>query len=315
MANERLRHAITQAGLEPERLADLVEVDVKTVERWISGVVPHRRRRTRIAQALGREEHELWPEIATAPPQDHDSADEIQGVWARADAVGALDWQELLEEAIERVELLDYSLLDVLATGGVIDKLAAKANDGCRVRVVIAAPDSIWVRARARELGLGEEDLIGRSRLALEINTARGHLEPLTRVSGIQLCEFYANPGYRILRFDDEMLVTPEFRALALAEAPVIHLRREPGGTLFDQFEAHLDALARDAGRPIEPAPEIYPDPATHPEDYEPRDPESQARLAELAAQEVHNAQPGPPLEQVRAELRRPPEPTTPTNE
>ena len=46
MANERLRRAIQQAGLRLEDVAEHVEIDVKTAERWITkGRLPHARNR------------------------------------------------------------------------------------------------------------------------------------------------------------------------------------------------------------------------------------------------------------------------------
>lgn len=43
MANERLRAAILRQGLTLEELAELVQVDAKTVERWVGGQVPYLR--------------------------------------------------------------------------------------------------------------------------------------------------------------------------------------------------------------------------------------------------------------------------------
>jgi hypothetical protein len=157
-----------------------------------------------------------WPDVATAPAEDNEIS-EIEGAWAHADDPGVPDWRELLEGAIERVELFDYSLIDILAADGVTDTLAAKAGSGCRVRILISAPDSIWVRARAHALAQ-DEDYIGRSRLALEIETARGYLEPLTQVDGIALREIYADPGHRILRFDEQMLVSPNLHGTPVAK-------------------------------------------------------------------------------------------------
>lgn len=42
MANDNLRAALAQAGLQPDDLAQIVEVDVKTVRRWLTGT-PHTR--------------------------------------------------------------------------------------------------------------------------------------------------------------------------------------------------------------------------------------------------------------------------------
>lgn len=306
MGNERLRQAIYQAGLDPERLADLIEVDVKTVYRWLSGRTPYPRLRTRVIRALGREEHELWPEVAAAPPLDLESGGEILGAWARADDPGAPDWQELVEEATVQVELLDYSLIDILAAESTIDALAAKADSGCRVRILISAPDSIWVRARAKSIGQDEEDYIGRSRLELEIETARGYLESLAGTDAVDLRQLYADPGHRILRFDEEMLVSPNLTGTPTAEAPLLHLRQQQDGGLFDQFAAHLAALARDTVQ-IEPAPELYPDPRTHPDRYQPLTADTYRQLDQLLKRDPENTESASrPIEQVRAELRRP---------
>ena len=54
MANERLRQAVLNAGLSLDDLAAQVDIDVKTVERWITnGRVPHPRNRAKTARALG----------------------------------------------------------------------------------------------------------------------------------------------------------------------------------------------------------------------------------------------------------------------
>ncbi len=310
MPNERLRHAINQAGIDPEGLADRVEVDVKTVQRWLAGRPPYPRLRARVARALGCEEHELWPEVASAPPVDYGAGTEILGAWARAHDPGAPAWQELLEEAIDQVELLDYSLLDFVATEGTIDTLAAKAAAGCRVRILISAPDSIWVRARAKAIGRDEEDYIGRPQLALEIETARGYLEPLTELVNIEIGQIYPDPGQRILRFDDELLLSPHLQATVAPDAPIIHLRRQRTGGLFDQLAAHFDVLARGAIQST-PAPELYPNPVSHPARYQPLTAATyQQHLDDVTKREDEKSEKSSrPLAQVRAELRRPPPP------
>ncbi len=50
MANENLKTALQHAGMQPDDLAELVDVDVKTVRRWLYGALPYPRHRTRIAK-------------------------------------------------------------------------------------------------------------------------------------------------------------------------------------------------------------------------------------------------------------------------
>ena len=53
MSNERLRSALFDSGLTYEQLSEQVQVDPKTVERWISqGRVPHRTHRLTVAAGL-----------------------------------------------------------------------------------------------------------------------------------------------------------------------------------------------------------------------------------------------------------------------
>jgi transcriptional regulator with XRE-family HTH domain len=173
VANERLRNAIAEAGIDTDELARRIEVDAKTVGRWLSGRTPHPRHRARVAQLLDRREHELWPETAL-PPVDDDARREIVGTYARADDVNGPEWRALLRQASDSIELLGLSLIDVLPAAGVTDALAAKAGSGCGVRILISAADSVWVTTAAQQLGQHDEDHIGNNALQREIELARG---------------------------------------------------------------------------------------------------------------------------------------------
>ncbi len=86
MANDRLRAAMRNAGLEIEQLADLIEVDQKTVNRWLTGRNPYSRHRTRVAKALGVNELELWPDATSAETAPISSGGlELVGAFARSD--------------------------------------------------------------------------------------------------------------------------------------------------------------------------------------------------------------------------------------
>ena len=64
MGNERLKAQLHQAGMTSTDLGTAVEVDPKTVERWIAvGRIPHQRHRSATTEILGVEETYLWPEL------------------------------------------------------------------------------------------------------------------------------------------------------------------------------------------------------------------------------------------------------------
>jgi lambda repressor-like predicted transcriptional regulator len=267
--NERLRAAIRQKGIDPEQLSVLVQVDVKTVYRWLAGRTPRPRYRTMVARALERNERELWPDAAIEVPAENPQR-EIQGAWPHANDYRAPDWRVLMRDAVEQIDLLDYTLLDIVSAAGITDMLEEKGASGCRVRALIAAPDSIWVASAAKQLGLDEQDYISRTELELEIELARGHLEPLIGKPGIEIRHFYAERYNTILRFDDQMLVTLHLWGTPTAQAPMLHLRRRGDGGLFDQFAHHLDEIIKEASESVDPAPDHYPDPHKNPDRYRP---------------------------------------------
>ncbi|WBB82396.1 DUF5753 domain-containing protein [Micromonospora sp. WMMD882] len=61
--NEALRVAMATAGETADSLAAKVDVDPKTVGRWVAlGRIPHPRTRVAVAAVLGHAAAELWPE-------------------------------------------------------------------------------------------------------------------------------------------------------------------------------------------------------------------------------------------------------------
>src|SRR5581483_23610 len=102
--------AIARAGLELEQLAEMVQVDAKTVERWIAGRVPYTRHRTRVAKALGADPHALWPQTHPAGPAPTDQSEpegDLLAVYPTGETPGVPDWQILLTSARHRIDLLD----------------------------------------------------------------------------------------------------------------------------------------------------------------------------------------------------------------
>ena len=76
MGNDILRAAIAESGLALDRIAARLNVDPKTVERWINANrIPLPRNRQALAELLGRRVHELW---SGSPQQRRDAAAEIR---------------------------------------------------------------------------------------------------------------------------------------------------------------------------------------------------------------------------------------------
>ena len=151
MSNDRLKAALTDAGLDPAQLAELVEVDEKSIGRWLAGATtPYPRHRARVARALGREPHELWPDTdpptpaPDEPPADDKNAagGELLAIHPSGDPLPGL-WSELLQTATERVDLLDDTLAHIITGRDTITELVRLADAGCEVRVLVSDRESI----------------------------------------------------------------------------------------------------------------------------------------------------------------------------
>ncbi|WP_157114746.1 helix-turn-helix domain-containing protein [Nocardia niwae] len=82
-ANEALREAIYRARLTPEQVAEKLEVDAKTVERWIAkGRLPYSRHRAAVSELVDVPETQLWPE-AHRELEKRMAATDPAGVWHR----------------------------------------------------------------------------------------------------------------------------------------------------------------------------------------------------------------------------------------
>jgi transcriptional regulator with XRE-family HTH domain len=263
VSNDRLRQAISSAGLTPDELAQALQVDVKTVERWVAGRVPYARHRVRMARALGVTEADLWPDH---PPSDTppNRVELVSAFPIGADATPA--WPDLLQEARERIWLLDFTLIDIFTTPGTVDLLAAKARDGVAVRLLI----SYATRARlASDYPIDEPYPDPEPQAAYDIALARGYIETLLAVSGVQARKFAAMRFNSLICADDQILATLHLWATPTEDAPTLHLRRGDQPGLFAQFEHHYQSIWDHASHPIESEPELFPPPDQNPAHYD----------------------------------------------
>ena len=274
MVNEQLRSALARAGLDPDELAAGLQVDTKTVGRWLGGRVPHARHRARIAHTLQCPEHDLWPNVIEST-EPRDDRRELAGLYAHTNDLRAPDWRTLLPTASENIDLLDPTLNEILTAPGTTDLLADKATAGCEIRILIAHPKSIWVTALAQQLGHLETDADGHTLLDREINQSLHHLHQLAGHDHIELRTFWAERTLSILRFDDQMLVTPHLHGLPGTHAPLLHLHRRDDHGPFDQFADHLDTIHHDASEPI--PPDVDPGGSSAPQRQPTAEPQSDA--------------------------------------
>ncbi len=246
MANDQLRRTIEEAGLDINELAAQAGVDPKTPQRWIQGRIPHPRHRQLAAQLLGRSEYDLWPDQR----RQRDRIGEVIGAYPRRSDANVPDWQTLMRAARRQIDLLGYTLLEVVQTPGIGELLAAKSSGGVPVRIAIAAGNS--EQAAGAD---GEHRPPGQ--LLRRLRDSSERLAPLAAARGVQIREHHTGTSHTILRFDEQMLVTIHLYGTPGFQAPLLHLHRQRDFGVFDQLAKHLEDVWASAtpiaGEPDDP--------------------------------------------------------------
>jgi transcriptional regulator with XRE-family HTH domain len=235
MRNEVLRQRLLDAGLSLADLAAKVEVDPKTIERWIAnGRLPHRRHRHRTAKILGVEEVHLWPQLLE---QDSEDESELVAFYPNRGAVPADVWRRLIGSAREHVEVLVYAGLFLVDSNPEYPAILVDgAASGLKARLLFGDPDSRTVAWRGDEEGIGEH-------LAARIRLTLTYMRPVLGVPGIEVRQHDSVLYNSIYRFDDEMLVNTHVVGSPAPRNPVLHLRRTDQGTLFDHYLSSFDRV------------------------------------------------------------------------
>lgn len=233
-----------------EAIATHAEVDPKSVERWLAGRTPRGRHRWTVAALLGEDESYLWPGVISPTRATDATRAEFVGLYAhRADVPLAL-WTTLLDRAARQIDVLAYSALFLPEQHpDLVDLLRQKCGRNCQVRIALGDPDCEQVRERDEE-----EQLNG---MAARIHMALAHYRPLRGCDNLEIALHSTTLYNSIFRFDDDMLVNTHVWGSNAFKAPVLHLRRLGGGSLFDTYAhsfeavwagaASVEALAREA--------------------------------------------------------------------
>jgi transcriptional regulator with XRE-family HTH domain len=288
---ERLKAAMNDAGVDVNELADRIQVDVRTVRRWVNGGIPYARRQNRIARALNTTARELWPEAHPDPAAaDLDDAGGDQDTGGALDSLAAFgsgdvvavyhgrddprlpDARDFLTRAQTRIDLLDVSLADVITGPETIALLAEKAAAGCELRILISDPDSAHLTTAALEVH-PELPITHRPELAWTVERTIGYLQPLLDVERVAARTYVAERVSSVLRVDGEMLVTIALWGAPVDIQPVLHLRSRDRNGVFERFAYHYDLIWTQAATPLVADPDTYPDPDGHPDRYQPGDP------------------------------------------
>jgi transcriptional regulator with XRE-family HTH domain len=230
MSNERLRAAIRTAGLTPAALAEKLDVDPKTVERWVTkGRTPHLAHRRRVVDLLSVDETYLWPALAIDPRTWSAGRAELVEFYPCRAAAPATIWADLIDNASEAFDLMAYAALPVVEQSSVVERLVARAHAGVAVRVLMGDPAGSAIALRAEEEAMG-------GTLGARVALAVGYFREAVGTPGMEIRLHNTTLYASIYRADDVALVNTHVYGSPAGQSPLLRLRRVPSGRVFDHF-------------------------------------------------------------------------------
>lgn len=229
MPNDRLRTTLLASGYTERSLAKELELDPKSVQRWVTkNVTPRRTAAYRAAKLLDVSPLWLWPELET----DHEAAKQPEFVSLythRADTPSHL-WLDLLQSATREIWLFaNASLFLPEENPQSIDLIRNKAEAGVTVRILMGDPDSPEMALRGVEEQLYDA-------IPARIRMALAYYAPLVGLPNLQFRLHRTSLYNSIFRYDDEMLVNQHIYGTYGYIAPLLHLRRVDGSSFFDTY-------------------------------------------------------------------------------
>jgi hypothetical protein len=236
MQNERLRAALLQSGMTPVTLAAELDVDPKTVERWITqNRTPYRRYRFAVAGRLGLDETFLWPD-AVSPEQLAAAAEsEIVTVYPHRWAMSREIWLNFFSSAEREIGILVYGAYFLADDRGLLRTIGDKAEAGARVRILLGDADSPEVAQRGADEGIADA-------MAAKIRNVMVNYAPLREHPTVEVRLHRTTLYNSIYRADDQLLVNTHIFGAGAPDAPVLHLRRVPTG---DMVTMYLDSFEK----------------------------------------------------------------------
>ena len=234
--NEPLRRALLQARLREADVAARLGVDPKTVRRWLTGRMPYPHNRAAIAELVGADQAELWPD-AGGLLAARSRPEELGTLYPHRCAVPREVWVRLFGSAEREIDILAYSALFLAEDAGILRILMDKGRAGITVRIALGNPDGQYAAQRGEE-SIGDA-------MAAKIRNALVLYRPLGTVQNIEIRLHRAVLYNAIYRADDQLLVNQHTYGIPAAQAPVFRLSDSGGGEMaalyLDSFERVWD--------------------------------------------------------------------------
>jgi len=227
--NETLCHALLRAQLTEEDVAARLQVDPKTVRRWLEGRLPYLRHRWAIAAMLGADETDLWPQLRASRTRP----DEVVAVYPHRDTVPQDIWLRVLGSAQHEIGILDHTGLSPMGDQPIVATLAERAESGVSVRICLYDPGAPGDPQHTIHPQNSNTP-------ATKMSDLLAAYTPLYERGQVQIRQHSGIMYSSIYHADEQLLASQHAYGIPAGQAPVLHLRHTEGG---DLVAAYLDAF------------------------------------------------------------------------
>jgi hypothetical protein len=237
--NESLRLAILRARLGENDVAAHLGVDPKTVRRWLSGRVPYPSSRAALAELLGADEANLWPE-AGGPLSGRRLPEGLTATYTHRWAIPHDVWAHLFDSARQEISVLAYSALFLAEDSSLLDIIGQKAFNGVRVRLALRDPESSNATLLSEDKGI--DDLRG-----TEARNALTRYEPLLKSTNVAIRLHQAVLYNSLYRADGQVFVNQHTYGIGAVYGPVFCLSVSGDGDMMAPYRESFEKVWNNA--------------------------------------------------------------------
>jgi transcriptional regulator with XRE-family HTH domain len=232
--NEPLRRALLRARLREDDVAARLGVDPKTVRRWLTGRIPYARNRAELADLVGMDEADLWPD-AEGPLAARPRPEELGAIYPHRWSIPREVWTRFFASAEQEIGILAYSALFLAEDAGILHILADKGRAGIAVRIALGDPESPHVAECGEEEGICDA-------MPAKIRDALTLYWPLREIENIEIRLHRSVLYNSIYQADNQLLVNQHIYGFPAAHSPVFSLHKTGGS---DMLNSYLDSFER----------------------------------------------------------------------
>lgn len=236
--NDSLRNALAHRGWTSADLAQKIELDEKTVERWITkDRRPHRRNQRLAAEALELSIDQLWPDDTRHDVAAAGAHAEIVGIYPNRASVPQWKWMTLLKEAQANVDILVFAGTFLNQTNPRFPAmLAERAEAGAQVRLCFGYPSGSAVALRGEEEGIG-------STLGAKVQASLTYFSGLLGVPGCEIRLHNTALYASIFRYDSQAMINTHLWGSPASANPLLHVRDTGEDSMFRKYTESFDAV------------------------------------------------------------------------